>query len=117
MIIHASRDGVDRIFETEYGNGRVRVGQREALTAEVVIIILDCRRPVWRECPLHAGPDRPPRPSRGRAGVDGDTPDRGESIVHLFVRPGAAALNIKEPAVNETVAEPGRGRGQEVVGD
>src|SRR5260370_41858776 len=116
-IIHADGDCMDRIFETGHGHRSVGVGQRESLAAEVVVIILERCRPVSCECPLHAASDRPAGAGRGRAGVDGDPLDRGEGIVHLFVRPGGPALDVEEPAVNEAVAEPGGGRRQKVVAD
>src|SRR5439155_4830957 len=73
-IIHAGSDCVDRIFETGYGHGCVGAGQRKSLAAEVMIIVLECRRPAWRECPLCARPSRPPGPGTGRAGVNSDPP-------------------------------------------
>jgi len=45
------------------------------------------------------------------------SPQVGESNIHLFFRPRGTALDVEEPAVDEAVAEPGGGRGQEVVAD
>jgi hypothetical protein len=105
-IIHADGDCVDRIFETVYGHDfvhdsvvldqrkspccRSRSNHTRALPTSFV-----------RKPPLRPGSDRAPGPGVGRAGVDGDPPEVGQSIVHLFVCPGGPALNIEEAAVND----------------
>jgi hypothetical protein len=111
MIIHAGGYCVDCILQAEHGHDHVvrGVGQRSAVVTEVVVIVFEGRRPVWGECPIRAGADRPAGPGHGRAGIDSDPPGGRESIVCLFMGPGGTAPYEIEPAVSKTVAEPRSG--------
>ena len=94
MIVRTGGYCVEFILQAWHGHDRVvrGAGQRSALITKVVIIVFEIRRPVWGECPIHTGADRPAGPVCGRTGIDGDPRKLRESNVGLFAGPGGAAL-------------------------
>src|ERR1700722_3090630 len=105
MIIHAGGYFVDRILQATQSHSIRWTGQRRAAAAEVVVIVLEARRPMRRKRPFDTGAGRPAGTGHGRIGIDGNSTDIGEGIVHLLARPSSATPDENEPAVGKTVAE------------
>src|SRR6516164_9746968 len=81
------------------------VGQHEVVAAEVVVVVLEARRPVWCECPLQACTGCPTSPSRGSSGIDRNSQKWWrENNVGLFLGPSGTAFDVSEPAARKTVA-------------
>src|SRR5215475_2087648 len=88
-IVDAELDRVD-------GLSNVYIAVKETVLAEVEEIVLDLAGPVWRKRVFHAGADGPAPP---RLRVRYKAAALALCRV-LVVRPGAAALDVDERAVN-----------------
>src|SRR6516162_7928237 len=94
------------------------VGQREVVAAEVVVIVLEARRPMRCECPLQASAGCPAGPSRGSSGINRNPQDRcRESNVSLFLGPSGTAFDVSEPTGRKTITYARSSRRQKVIAD
>src|SRR5689334_2973213 len=106
VIVQTDGHRVDSILQVARERHPVDgVGQSKVVRAEVVVIVLDIRRPVWSECPIEPRAGRPARPRRGRTGIEHNP--KGwppENNIGLLTGPSGTAPGVNEPAAGEAVA-------------